>query len=75
MFHKIKKMSTLELHTKIDLLPENEKKEVAEHVDSLLLKLGIKKKPVKIAFGIFEGKIRMKENFDDRIGEGFEEYM
>ena len=66
-------MDTLQLHTKIDSLPENLKSEVDKFIDELLNKEE-KPKKGKAVFGSAKGMYIMKDNFDDHLEE-FNDYQ
>ena len=66
-------MSELTLHTKLESLPPNLKKEVSDFVDFLLSKSKTStKKPAK--FGSAKNKIKMSADFNEPL-EDFEDYM
>lgn len=67
-------MSNLTLHTKLEILPPDLKKEVSDFVDFLLEKSSRQKKKIVPKFGSAKGKIRMAPDFDAPI-EDFKEYM
>ncbi len=67
-------MTTAQLYTKLDMLPESLKKEVDDFIDFLILKSqkysasGIPK------FGSAKGFYKMADDFDEPL-EDFKEYM
>ena len=65
-------MSTTELFTQIESLPEPLKEEVA-HFVSLLVRIKPEKKTER-EFGAFKGKIKMSADFDAPLEE-FKDYM
>ena len=72
---KMKKMTDIQLYTKLSGLPLNQKSEVSNFIDFLQQKsLGRSNKPIKRVAGKAKGLVSMRENFDDAI-EGFNEYI
>ena len=67
-------MSNLTLHTKLEILPPDLKKEVSDFVDFLLEKSSRQKKKIVPKFGSAKGKIRMAPDFDAPIDD-FKGYM
>ena len=66
-------MGQLTLHTKLESLPPDLKKEVNDFVDFLLSKSKpVAKKPAK--FGSAKGKIKMSADFDEPLDD-FKDYM
>jgi hypothetical protein len=55
-------------------LSESDKKEVLDLIERLKSEQGNKGRNRERAFGLLEGKIHMKDNFDDPI-EAFKDYM
>ena len=66
-------MDTLQLHSKIDSLPENLKSEVDKFIDELLSKED-KPKKGKAKFGSAKGMFTMSDDFDELL-EDFKDYM
>ena len=66
-------MDTLQLHSKIDSLPENLKSEVDKFIDELLSKED-KPKKGKAKFGSAKGMFTMSDDFDEPL-EDFKDYM
>lgn len=66
-------MGQLTLNTKLESLPPDLKKEVADFVDFLISKSKTEKKAIA-KFGSAKGKIKMTEDFDEPL-EDFNEYM
>ena len=66
-------MDTLQLHSKIDSLPENLKSEVDKFIDELLSKEDNPKKG-KAKFGSAKGMFTMSDDFDEPL-EDFKDYM
>jgi Protein of unknown function (DUF2281) len=67
-------MSSLNLHTKLDILPTNLKQEVSDFIDFLLEKSSSKKVKSLPQFGSAKGKIKMSADFDAPLDD-FKEYM
>ncbi|MBD3630447.1 MAG: DUF2281 domain-containing protein [Cyclobacterium sp.] len=67
-------MDNSTLHSKINSLPENLKKEVQDFVDFLLTKTKKEDEKKIRAFGSMKGKIKMVDDFDAPI-EDFKDYM
>jgi hypothetical protein len=67
-------MSTIDLVNQIESLPEESKKEIEEHVQTLLTKKVQKKISMAELCGIFKGKITVSPDFDEPL-EDFKEYM
>lgn len=67
-------MSNLTLHTKLEILPADLKKQVSDFVDFLLERSARQKKNIIPKFGSAKGKIRMAPDFDEPIDD-FKEYM
>ncbi|RUA35551.1 MAG: DUF2281 domain-containing protein [Bacteroidetes bacterium] len=55
-------------------LSESDKKKVLDLIEKLKSEQGNKGRKRERAFGLLEGKIHMKDNFDDPI-EAFKDYM
>jgi hypothetical protein len=66
-------MDSVNVHTKLDALPQNLKQEVADFIDFLLQKSGKVSKPVP-QFGSAKGKIKMSPDFDTPLDD-FKDYM
>ncbi len=68
-------MATQDLFVKINSLPEDLRKELEDYVDKLLARLrkGAQQK-IERPLGMFKGKIRMSDDFDEPL-EDFKEYM
>ena len=66
-------MDMLQLHTKIDSLPENLKTEVDKFIDELLSKEETPKKG-KAKFGSAKGMFTMSDAIDEPLEE-FKDYM
>jgi hypothetical protein len=67
-------MSTLTLYSKLEMLPDNLKKEASDFIDFLLEKSGAKSKTIVPRPGSARGKIRMSPDFDAPIDD-FKDYM
>ena len=67
-------MNNVSLYNKINLLPENLKKEVQDFVEFLQTKANKDLRKQPRAFGSLKGKITMSEDFDAPI-EDFKDYM
>ena len=67
-------MDTLQLHSKIDSLPENLKSEVDKFIDELLSKVEEEPKKGKAKFGSAKGMYIMSDDFDEPL-EDFKDYM
>jgi hypothetical protein len=70
-------MNLMSLYSRLQMLPENLKKEVADFVDFLLEKERLKKLPepnkVERKLGLAKGMIQMKSDFDEPLDD-FNEY-
>lgn len=68
-------MAAQDLFVKINSLPEDIRKELEEYVDELLTRFrkGAQQKNER-PLGMFKGKIRMSDDFDEPL-EDFKEYM
>lgn len=67
-------MSTIELYSKLDLLPENLKTEVSDFIDFLISKTQLPQNKPKAKFGSAKGFYEMKDDFDEPLDD-FKEYM
>lgn len=67
-------MTTAQLYTKLDSLPDNLKSEVNDFIDFLLIKSNKSKKTNKAKFGSAKGFFEMSDDFDEPL-EDFKEYM
>ena len=66
--------SDFNLYTKIEILPENLKKQVADYIDLLLKKYSKPNTTIEAGFGSAKGKIKMADDFDAPLDE-FKDYM
>lgn len=67
-------MPELSIHTKLEKLPIELKKEAGDFIDFLAKKSSSKKKKIVPEFGSARDKIKILPGFDDPI-EDFKEYM
>jgi len=67
-------MNNLSLYTKLELLPEKMRQEVADFIDFLAAKSATSEKKAVPRFGSAKGKIKMSEDFDAPPDE-FKDYM
>lgn len=67
-------MTELSIHTKLDKLPKNLKKEVSDFIDFLTKKSSKKREKITPEFGSARDKIKILPGFDDPIDD-FKEYM
>ena len=67
-------MSDVQLHSRIDSLPEDLKKQVADFVAFLETKSYATKKKKDRKFGYAKGFFKMADNFDDPLDD-FKDYM
>lgn len=67
-------MTELSIHTKLDKLPKNLKKEVSDFIDFLTKKSSKKREKITHEFGSARDKIKILPGFDDPIDD-FKEYM
>lgn len=67
-------MSTFELYTALDSLPQHLRKEVADFIASLKKRHRVADKKASRPFGLLRGQIRMADNFDEPL-EDFRDYM
>ncbi len=67
-------MSSIDLARQIESLPDRLKKEMEDHLQKLLFQEKKKKVGMEDLCGIFEGKIKMSDDFDEPL-EDFKEYM
>jgi len=67
-------MSTLELYTALNSLPEHLQQEVADFIAALRKKHAVKPKAATRPFGLLKGQIHMADDFDAPLDD-FREYM
>jgi hypothetical protein len=70
---KGEKMETLDIIKKIQSLPHDLQKDVADYIEFLEYKHQTDIRPKKRTFGLLKGKIHMTEDFDEPL-EDFKEY-
>lgn len=67
-------MSSIQLYSRIDSLPEHLRKEAEDFIESLIERSKKEKKSDKRPLGLAKGKISIPDDFDEPL-EDFKEYM